>query len=165
MLTQADMLQRAKEMSSQVAHINSLRKATSVLVSETVDLSNIDAGQVRNFIQDWCEGTAYKKGQLVRYENEIYRIGQDLVASSVYKPSDEGVTALYSHILLDELGFEIWQEYDGVSGSYAFGQIVYDRDAGEHYTSDLPNNVWGPPSTQPDYWHLTTAEEFEQFDA
>lgn len=165
MLTQADKLRRAKEISSQVVQINSLRKAADVLVSKASDLTNTDAGKVRNFIQDWHEDTAYKKGQLIRYENEIYRIGQDLVASSVYKPSDEGVTALYSHILLDELGFEIWQEYDGVSGSYAFGQIVYDHDAGEHYTSDLPNNVWGPPSTQSDYWHVTTAEEFEQFDA
>lgn len=165
MPTQADMLRRAKEISSQVVHINSLCKATDVLVSKATDLTNSDAGQVRNFIKDWREDTAYKKDRLVRYENEIYRIGQDLVSSLVFKPGDEGTTALYSHILLDDLGFEIWQEFDGVSGSYAFGQIVYDRDAGEHYTSNLPNNVWGPPSTQPDYWHVTTAEEFEQFDA
>lgn len=61
MLTQADMLQCAKEISGQVAHINSLRKAANVLVSKVVDLSNTDAGQVRNFIKDWHEDTAYKR--------------------------------------------------------------------------------------------------------
>lgn len=165
MLTQADKLQRAKEISRQIKYIKPLHKTANVLISKAADLSNTEAGQVRDFITPWDKGIKYKQGRLVSYLGEIYRIGSDHTSSSTYKPGDEGTTALYSHILLDDLGFEIWQEFDGVSGSYAFGQIVYDRDAGEHYTSDLANNVWGPPSTQPDHWHVTTAEEFEQFDA
>lgn len=116
-------------------------------------LSDAEAVRVPALYDEWIAGETYKRGKIVRFKGELYRIGQDLTSSDTYKPGDEGTTALYSHIAIDgETNYEVWKEWDGVSGIYSQGQIVKDSTDNALYRSKIANNVWGPPSSTPDYW-------------
>lgn len=116
-------------------------------------LSDAEAVRVPALYDEWIAGETYKRGKIVRFKGELYRIGQDLVSSDTYKPGDEGTTALYSHITIDSnTNCEVWKEWDGVSGIYSQGQIVKDSTDNTLYRSKIANNVWGPPSSTPDYW-------------
>lgn len=116
-------------------------------------LSDAEAVRVPALYDEWIAGETYKRGEIIRFKGGLYRIGQDLTSSDTYKPGEEGTTALYSHITIDsETSYEVWKEWDGVSGIYKQGQIVKDSTDNALYRSKIANNVWGPPSSTPDYW-------------
>lgn len=125
-----------------------------MFVQSATTLTDEQARSVSHLHREWKEGDTYTKGQILIYEGELYRFGQpELTASKTYKPGDPGTTALYSHIEMEE-GVEVWKKWDGVSGIYAEGQKVKDPNDGKVYESKIPNNTYGPPSEQPDYWEL-----------
>lgn len=104
----------------------------------------------------WTPGETHTLHEIVRYEvdGELYRIGQpEITASNVYKPGDVGTESIYSHIEISEEGYEVWKEWDGISGIYKQDQVVQDPfDNNNLYQSKIPNNVWGPPHEQPTHW-------------
>ena len=106
---------------------------------------------------EWQIGFDYKQDWIIRHNDDLYRIGQDHTSQEQWVPGADGTTALYSKIVISEDGYETWQEYDGVSGTYALDQIVRDPNDEKLYKSKIDNNVWGPPSEQPDYWELYEA--------
>lgn len=156
------LIHRPTPLSDEEAQINEeierqkqLQVATYIVVNESApNLTDEQALSVSMLFNEWVVGKEYKKGYIVRYNGELYRIGQDHTSQEQWKPGDSGVTALYSRITITEEGYEVWKPWDGVSGIYAEGQIVEDPNDGKLYTSKIPNNVWGPPSQQPMYWEL-----------
>ena len=114
--------------------------------------TDAEALDFQEFYPSWQVGFDYKKDWIIQYDGSLYRIGQDHTSQEQWTPGSEGTTALYSKISISEEGYETWKEYDGVSGTYAKDQIVIDPTDSNLYKSKLDNNVWGPPSQQPDYW-------------
>lgn len=132
---------------------NQLETATIMFVNEsTPNLTDEQALSIPLLFYEWEVGKEYIKDKIIRYNGELYRIGQTHTSQEQWKPGDEETTALYSHIEFAEEGYEVWKEWDGVSGIYAEGQIVEDPNDGKVYKSKIANNVWGPPSQQPSYW-------------
>lgn len=121
-------------------------------------LSDEDVLNVSLLFEEWSVGKNYKKDDIVQYADDIYRIGQNHTSQEQWKPGDEGTTALYSLIKIDESGYEEWKAFDGVSGIYALDQIVKDPSDGKLYKSKIASNVWGPPHLNPDFWELYEAE-------
>lgn len=121
---------------------------------QSATLTDAQALSVPLLFKKWTVGETYYHKEIVRYDDgELYRIGQpEVTASNIYKPGDPGTTALYSHITIDEEGYEEWKPWDGVSGIYRQDQVVRDPDDGNLYVSKIPNNVWGPPHSMPAYW-------------
>ena len=122
--------------------------------------SNLTDTEALNYISvypEWVVGFDYKKDWIIRHGEDLYRIGQDHTSQEQWVPGADGTTALYSKIEITESGYEVWQEWDGVSGSYAKDQIVRDPTDEQLYKSLIDNNVWGPPSEQPGYWELYEA--------
>lgn len=143
------------QINEEIERQKQLQVATYIVVNESApNLTDEQALSVSMLFNEWVVGKEYKKGYIVRYNGELYRIGQDHTSQEQWKPGDTGVTALYSHITITEEGYEVWKPWDGVSGIYAEGQIVEDPNDGKLYMSKIPNNVWGPPSQQPMYWEL-----------
>ena len=136
-----------------------LQTASIMFVRENAKtFTNEQALSVSFLFEEWVKDTPYKKGQIIRHKGELYRIGQDHTSQEIYPPDEEGVTALYSHITIDEeTGYEEWKPWDGVSGIYQTDKPVIDPNDGQVYISKIPNNVWGPPSQQPMYWELYKA--------
>ena len=144
-----------KQINEEVERLNQLQKATMLFVNETApNLTDVQALSIPLLFDEWTVGKEYKKDYIVRYNGELYRIGQTHTSQEQWKPGDEGTTALYSHISITGEGYEVWKPWDGVSGMYDEGQIVEDPDDSQLYKSKIPNNVWGPPSQQPMYWEL-----------
>ena len=141
------------------ASVMSLANATSPIPSILMrqNLSDTEALDYISVYPEWVVGFNYKKNWIIRYNDELYRIGQDHTSQEQWVPGADGTTALYSKIEITESGYEVWQEWDGVSGSYANGQIVQDPTDEKLYKSLIDNNVWGPPSKQPSYWDLYEA--------
>lgn len=121
------------------------------------DLTVSEALNFKQFYPEWTVGFNYKKNWIIRYGENLYRIGQDHTSQGQWIPGADGTTALYSKIDISDDGYETWQTYDGVSGTYAKDQIVRDPTDEQLYKSLIDNNVWGPPSEQPDYWELYEA--------
>lgn len=126
--------------------------------SSAKTLSDEQALSVPLLFEEWVVGKEYEKDYIVQYGDDIYRIGQDHTSQKQWKPGDEGTTALYSLIKIDESGYEEWKAFDGVSGIYALDQIVKDPSDGKLYKSKIASNVWGPPHLNPDFWELYEAE-------
>lgn len=103
---------------------------------------------------EWQSGTSYKKDWIIRYKDDIYRVGQDHTSQENWLPGADGTASLYSKIEITKDNYEVWKEYDGISGTYSNGQIVEDPNDGRLYKSKIDSNVWGPPSEQPNYWEL-----------
>lgn len=120
------------------------------------DLTDAEALSCSGMYPEWTIGFDYKKDWIISFENQLYRIGQDHTSQEQWKPGETGTESLYSAISFSG-EYEVWKEWDGISGSYAINQIVKDPNDGKLYKSKVPNNVWGPPNTQPDYWEEYTA--------
>ena len=122
--------------------------------------ANFTDDEAVNYISVYPEykvGVNYKKNWIIRYGEDLYRIGQDHTSQEQWVPGADGTTALYSKIDISEDGYETWQEWDGVSGAYAKDQVVRDPTDEQLYKSLIDSNVWGPPSKQPNYWDLYEA--------
>lgn len=127
--------------------------------TNSATLTDAQALSVPLLFKKWTIGDTYVKDEIVRYDDgELYRIGQpEITASNTYKPGDPGTTALYSHIEIGADNYEVWKEWDGVSGIYKQDQIVHDPfDDDKLYKSKIPNNTWGPPHEFPDLWEPYT---------
>ena len=130
-----------------------IQKQNRMIATMTFDtLSN---SELRNYnFMSWQPGYDYKKDWIIEYDGNLYRIGQDHTSQAQWIPGTPGTESLYSKIEITEEGYEVWKEWDGVSGIYAKDQIVRDPTDEQLYKSLIDNNVWGPPSTQPNYWQL-----------
>lgn len=115
-------------------------------------LTDVQAAAISLLFEEWTVGVEYKKGSIIRYDDELYRIGQDHTSQEQWVPGAVGTESLYSHIVIGNDGYEDWKEWDGITGLYRNGQIVRDSDDGQLYKSKIPNNTYGPPHEMPDYW-------------
>ena len=140
------------------ASIMSLATVTDPIPSMLMraNLTDDEAVSYISVYPEYKVGVDYKQNWIFRYGKDLYRVGQDHTSQEQWVPGAEGTTALYSKIDISEDGYETWQEYDGVSGTYVLDQIVRDPTDERLYKSLIDNNVWGPPSTQPNYWELYT---------
>lgn len=137
--------------------ISSVMTAISPIIMRS-DLTDEEAFASKPLFPQWEVGYNYKKDWIISYNGELYRIGQDHTSQEQWIPGADGTTSLYSKIEITESGYEVWKEWDGVSGSYSSGQIVEDPNDNQLYISKIDSNVWGPPSQQPTYWDLYTEE-------
>lgn len=164
-------LDEATKASIEALEVNlaNLQKATQTSVMSLATVTdpipplimraNLTDTEAINYISvypEWTVGFDYKQNWIIRYGEDLYRIGQDHTSQEQWTPGADGTTALYSKINISDDGYEIWKEWDGVSGIYAKDQIVKDPTNDQLYISKIDNNVWGPPSTQPNYWQLYT---------
>lgn len=124
--------------------------------TDSPDISDKDAKSMPLLFPEFTDliGTTVEKDFILRYEGDLYRVGQpQLEVSEIYIPGTAGTESLYSKIEFGEGGHEVWKEWDGISGIYKQDQVVIDPfDNNNLYISKIPNNVWGPPHEQPDYW-------------
>lgn len=158
--------QSIEALETNVANLSKVTQ-TSILSLATVtdpipsllmraELSDMEAVNYVSVYPEWQIGFDYKQNWIFRYGEDLYRVGQDHTSQEQWVPGETGTESLYSKIEFTSGGYEIWQEYDGVSGTYSNGQIVQDPTDNKLYISKIDSNVWGPPSTQPDYWELYT---------
>ena len=119
------------------------------------NLSDAEAVKYADLYPEWTVGETYKLDWIVSYEGELYRIGQpSITASETYLPGATGTESIYSHIKVDEEGYEYWKAWDGITGLYNVGDIVRDPEDEQLYICISPNCTYGPPHSVPSFWKL-----------
>lgn len=153
-----------EDQGSQIVQVWSLKPIGGTQTDAAIKLAELqaqkledaDALQVPILYPEWVPGETYEAKYIIRYKGELYRLAQDTVSSEVYPPDAEGVESIYTHITVDpETGYETWQQPTGAHDAYPKDKIVKDPNDGKLYKSTFEgDNVWGPPSEQPDFWEL-----------
>lgn len=87
---------------------------------------------------EWHDATAYEVGKRVRDGENLYKCVQAHTSQVGWEPHN--VPALWTHVSIEE--WAEWVQPTGVQDSYANGdKVAYN---GEHYISEVDNNVWAP---------------------
>lgn len=86
----------------------------------------------------WSADIQVAAGQILRYNNDIYRVIQPHTTQSDWTP--DKVPALFSKISLDE--FPEWVQPTGAQDAYSAGDKVSHN--GKHWKSTVNGNVWEP---------------------
>ena len=121
------------------------------------DLSDKEAVQYKALYPEYSNliGQTVKQGWIIAHEGELYRCGQPtLVISETYVPGATGTESLFSHIRIDEEGYEYWKEWDGITGLYEVDDIVRDPYDEQLYICISPNCTYGPPHSTPTFWEI-----------
>lgn len=86
----------------------------------------------------WSAAIQVAAGQILRYNDDIYRVIQPHTTQSDWTP--DKVPALFSKISLDE--FPEWVQPTGAQDAYSAGDKVSHN--GKHWKSTVNGNVWEP---------------------
>ena len=159
-MTQADRETLARNI-AQITKNAALVTSAFPSIIMRADLTDAEAVQFKAVYPEWSDlmGQVVKEDWIIAHEGELYRIGQpELTISETYVPGTTGTEALYSHISIDEEGYEYWKEWDGVTGLYQEGDIRRDPEDEQLYICKGNNCTYGPPHSTPDWWELYNPE-------
>lgn len=149
-------LQKKEKENDYIHNMQIIKDFSSIIPTVIMQMTETDLDDIRRFAKfypEWVSGKDYKRNWIIQYNEKLYRVGLDHTSQPQWVPGADGTDSLYSQIEFQN-EYEVWQQYDGVSGVYAKDQIVVDPTDSQRYKSKIDNNVWGPPSEQPDYWEL-----------
>ena len=112
-----------------------IRKAINTFAENQTDETLIDN---KAAFPLWSVGIQVASGQILRYNDDIYRVIQPHTTQSDWTP--DKVPALFSKISLDE--FPEWVQPTGAQDAYSAGDKVSHN--GKHWKSTVNGNVWEP---------------------
>ena len=121
-----------------------------------VDFAEIDLETARSLAKE--RGIEFeerhKKGDLLTYEGEVYRVAQDHTSQAQWVPGS-GTESLYTHITLAGDSIPVWQQPTGAHDAYNTGDKVhYPDESGPVYVSKIDGNTWSPDA-YPAGWELS----------
>ena len=122
-------------MNKYMQEAQEIRKAIDVFAKNQTDETLIDN---KAAFPLWSVGIQVAAGQILRYNDDIYRVIQPHTTQSDWTP--DKVPALFSKISLDE--FPEWVQPAGAHDAYMKGAKV-SRNS-KHWISDVDNNIWEP---------------------
>lgn len=111
------------------------------VMAQNADLSDEDALSISQFYPEWIVGKSYKSTEIVRYEDNLYRIVQDHTSQEDWRP--DTTASLYSLIKIGDDGIEEWIAPTGSHDAYEKGAIVRHNDRIWESIFD-GMNVWEP---------------------
>lgn len=123
-------------MSLQVNDVLSMLMASQVSTLSDDQVVSVDA-----FFPDWTIGNQYHTGDVVRYNNGLWRALQDSTAQDIYPPNS--FTSGWKRIgEPDSNGVFPWSQPLGATDAYRTGdKVTYN---GETWTTTVDHNVWKP---------------------
>lgn len=86
------------------------------------------------------DGVAYKTGDRIRYDGDLYKVLQPHTSQETWTPTD--APSLFALVLaVDEDEPTEWQQPDSTNGYDAGDIVIYN---GTKYMSLIDNNIWAP---------------------
>ena len=126
----------------------------ATLEAMAASLTDEQAISVSGLIPAYEVGRDYKKGDLLTYEGEVYRVAQDHTSQAQWVPGS-GTESLYTHITLAGDSIPVWQQPTGAHDAYNTGDKVhYPDESGPVYVSKIDGNTWSPDA-YPAGWELS----------
>ena len=122
-------------MNKYMQEAQEIRKAIDVFAKNQTDETLIDN---KAAFEWWRVGLQVTVGQILRYNDDIYRVNQSHTTQDDWTP--DITPALYTKISLDE--YPEWVQPTGAHDAYNKGDKVSDE--GKHWISEIDGNVWKP---------------------
>lgn len=129
-------------------------------VAQIMALSFTDeqAIEVADLYPEYEVDHAYKKDDRFQYNGSLYKVNQNHTSAAQWVPGTSGTESLYTNLMLDDSGYQIWKQPTGAHDAYNIGDIVRYPDAnGQLYKSTINGNVWAPDA-YPQGWEVYTEE-------
>ena len=123
-----------------------------------VSLPDEQAIEVADLYPEYEVDHAYKQNDRFQYNGSLYKVNQDHTSQAQWVPGETGTESLYTNLMLDESGYQIWKQPTGAHDAYNTGDIVrYPDKDGQLYKSTINGNVWAP-DVYPQGWEVYTEE-------
>lgn len=154
MLTQADKMNKAREMREQVENIDPLASELCADLYPTVSCTMTETEQVRfmRYTPEWEPDTDYKQCQTVMRDGQLYRVSQDHTSQEQYPPETAG-ESLYYPITVAEDGIIVYRACHGEYDMVRKGEKRHYPDAdGLVYTALVDTSY--DPDTVPGNWSV-----------
>lgn len=158
MLTQADMLTRARGMREQMETIDPDAPAMLSELYPTVSSAMTETEQVRfeRYTPEWEPDTDYKQCQTVIRDGRLYRVSQDHRSQEIYPPETAG-ESLYYPITVAPDGIIVYRECHGQYDMVRKGERRHYPDA-EGPVYEAREDTSYSPDTYPDHWTKLSGE-------
>lgn len=152
MLTQADMLTRARGMREQVETIDPDAPALLSELYPTVSATLTETDQVRfeRYTPEWAPDTDYKQCQTVMRDGHLYRVSQDHTSQEIYPPETAG-ESLYYPIVVAPDGIIVYRECHGAYDMVRKGERRHYPDAEGPVYEALKGTSYSPDG-YPQHW-------------
>lgn len=118
-----------------------------------VNIPDEQAIEVADLYPEFEIGHEYKQNDRFQYGNSLYKVNQDHTSQEQWVPGEVGTESLYTDLMLDESGYQIWKQPTGAHDAYSKGDIV--RYNGILYKSLIDSNTWSPDA-YPEGWEKYT---------
>lgn len=133
----------------QIAENKKVQAISFVALAESGQIDAETASAHTDLFDEWQTGTAYKVGQIRKYNDVLYKVVQDHTSQADWLPS--ATPTLYEPIILTDKGYPKWQQPSGAHDAYNAGDIVDYNDT--LYESLIDGNVHSPEA-YPDGWKV-----------
>lgn len=152
MLTQADMIARARDMREQVGTIDPDAPALLSELYPTVSATLTETEQVRfeRYTPEWEPDTDYKQCQTVMRDGQLYRCSKDLTSSEVYPPETAGESEYYPITVAPD-GIIVYRECHGEYDMVREGEFRHYPDADGPVYEALDDTTYSPDA-YPQHW-------------
>lgn len=135
--------------------INSVSRAAQIMALSFTDEQAIE---VADLYPEYEVDHAYKQNDRFQYNGSLYKVNQDHTSAAQWVPGETGTESLYTNLMLDESGYQIWKQPTGAHDAYNTGDIVrYPDKDGKLYKSLIDGNVYSPDA-YPQGWEVYTEE-------
>ena len=131
---------------------SSVKAVATMMVSNSTTISNSEIGDISDLISDWKPDISYKQGQLVKYDNKVYRLAQNTTSSDIFKPGT-GTESLYTLIDIAEDGVRVWHMPTDATNSFALGELAHYPTASDPIHRSKRNGNTSEP-TKDEWWEL-----------
>ena len=144
-MSRRDKLKKLREnIENTTSEVADIKKATRKLVSKS-EISVDEYKEIISIYDDWASGVAYSKGQVVKYNDELWEVIQDHSSQSDWTP--DSVPALFKSVTAPTTtdGAEIVPDFKQPTGghdAYKKGDKV--KFEGKVYESLIDNNSYSP---------------------
>lgn len=137
------------------ASMSSIKKVAQFL---STNLTDEQAVEVSDLYPEFEIGHDYKIGDRFQYNRSLFKVNQNHTSQAQWVPGEAGTESLYTNLMLDESGYQIWKQPTGAHDAYNTGDVVrYPDKDGQLYKSTIDGNVWAPDA-YPQGWEVYTEE-------
>ena len=134
---------------------DSTLKAAKILA---LSFTDEQAVEVPDLYPEYELNHEYKQNDRFQYAGTLYKVNQDHTSAAQWVPGTSGTESLYTNLMLDESGYQIWKQPTGAHDAYNTGDLVrYPDKDGQLYKSLIDGNVYSP-DTYPQGWEVYTEE-------
>lgn len=150
---------RSAEVSNAVVKNTSYSSLLSAAKMVALTFTDEQAVAVADLYPEYEVGHEYKQNDRFQYGHSLYKVNQAHTSQEQWVPGTVGTESLYTNLMLNNAGYQIWKQPTGAHDAYNTGDIVEYK--GTLYKSLINGNAWAPdvyPAGWQEYDESTSTE-------